>query len=508
MVEQRASAFESEMGAGLDRELLALVLDEHEKGRVPRLARFWAYYRNAATLSTAVASGAVSGADMPVQRRHAQEAGLPDRFQAGLGFGRSAGADDRSPPREIVIENDIAWRVQAMVDFMFGRAVRIGSVASDEALRRPIEALLDAVWERSGGIALFQDMALLGHVYGHVDLLLRVDWRGLRATAGREAGRAGALEELAEFFRIEVIEPTRGAPILNPGDYRVIDAYAIRARQTLNDMAPDPSALPWKRGSRVRRTRDWVEVHTPGARRVIVDGDVIEEIATPWTGGEVPVAHIQNLSQPFRYEGLGEVEPLMPLQDELNTRLSDRASRVTLQSFKMYLAKGLDGFERGPVGPGIVWSTDNPAASIQAFGGDGASPSEDAHIEQVREAMDKQSGVPPLASGVVRARIGNLSSANALRVTLMGVLSKTARKRVTYGRGIERMCALVLGAIDAAGAARITRRDRRVRLDWPDPVPGSPRDEVDAARGKVELGVGRERVLYELGYGSGDAGVA
>jgi len=497
VVEQRASASHSELGAGLDRELLALVLDEHEKGRVPRLARFWAYYRNAATLSTTAASGSSNG---PVQRRHAQEAGLPDRFR----LGRGADADDRAPGREIVIENDIAWRVQAMVDFMFGRPVRIGSVASDEALRGQIDALLDAVWERSGGIALFQDMALLGHVYGHVDLLLRVDWRGLRAAAGRGA----PLEELAPLFRIEVIEPTRGAPVLNPGDYRVIDAYAIRARQTLNDMAPDPSALPWKRGSRIRRTRDWVEVHTPGARRVIVDGDVVEEIATPWTGGEVPIAHIQNLSQPFRYEGLGEVEPLMPLQDELNTRLSDRASRVTLQSFKMYLAKGLDGFERGPVGPGIVWSTDNPAASIQAFGGDGASPSEDAHIEQVREAMDKQSGVPPLASGVVRARIGNLSSANALRVTLMGVLSKTARKRVTYGRGIERMCALVLGAIDAAGAAQITQRDRRVRLDWPDPVPGSPRDEVDAARGKVELGVGRERVLHELGYPAGDAGVA
>src|SRR5262249_9186193 len=107
-----------------------------------------------------------------------------------------------------------------------------------------------------------------------------------------------------------------------------------------------------------------------------------------------PIAHIQNISQPFDFSGLSEVEPLIPLQDELNTRLSDRASRVTLLSFKMFLAKGVDGAGNMPVAPGIVWSTDNPEAQIQTFGGDAACPSEDAHIEQIREAMDKASGVP------------------------------------------------------------------------------------------------------------------
>ncbi|MEM9066444.1 MAG: phage portal protein [Planctomycetota bacterium] len=483
--------------AELDRDLLRLVLDEHEQRRVPRLNRCWAYFRNAADWTT---TARVDGEER-VRRRFAQEVGLPDRIR----FGPRAAGDDRAVQREIVIENDIAWRVQAMVDFMFGRPVRIASVLEDEGERRAVGALLDSVWERSGGIALLQDLALLGHVYGHVDLLLRVDWRGLRAAAGRDM----SLEDLAPLFRIEVVEPLRGVPVLSPGDYRVIDAYAIRARQVLNDVSPEPTMFPWQRAERfVRRQREWLEVHTTSERRVYVDGELVEATATPWTGGEVPVAHIQNIAQPFRYEGMGEVEPLIPLQDELNTRLSDRASRVTLQSFQMYLAKGLEGFDQGPVGPGTVWSTDNPDASIQSFGGDGASPSEDAHIEQIREAMDKQSGVPPLAAGVVRARIGNLSSANALRVTLLGVLSKTARKRVTYGRGIARICSLVLGAIDAAGVREFSRAERSVRLDWPDPLPEGLTDEVNEARGKIELGVDRERVLRELGYGTGDAGVA
>jgi len=225
-------------------------------------------------------------------------------------------------------------------------------------------------------------------------------------------------------------------------------------------------------------------------------------------GGRVPVVHIQNIGQPFEYGGLSDVEPLIPLQDELNTRLSDRASRVTLQSFKMYLAKGIEGFEKSPVGPGHVWSTDNPDASVEAFGGDASSPSEESHIGEIRDALDKASGVPPLASGVVQAKIGSLSSANALRVTLMGVLAKTARKRVTYGGGIARVCGLVLAALDHMGVLKTQEEDRGVRLTWPDPLPVDEHDVLLAAEAKARLGVPRERLLEELGYGATDAGIS
>jgi hypothetical protein len=218
--------------------------------------------------------------------------------------------------------------------------------------------------------------------------------------------------------------------------------------------------------------------------------------------------HIQNIAQPLAYEGLGEVEPLIPLQDELNTRLSDRASRVTMQSFKMFLAKGLDGLDRLPVGPGQVVLTSNPEATIETFGGDASSPSEDAHIAEIREALDKVSGVPPLAAGVVRAKIGNLSSANALRVTLMGLLSRTARKRITYGRGLVEASRMVLDALDRAGILRTDPRDRDLRVVWPDPLPPSESDALIAAERKLAIGVPRQQVLAELGYGASDPGVA
>jgi hypothetical protein len=249
-----------------------------------------------------------------------------------------------------------------------------------------------------------------------------------------------------------------------------------------------------------------LEVISASAWQVYENGELVWEQPRAWMGGAIPVVHIQNISQPLEYEGLSEVEPLIPLQDELNTRLSDRASRVTMQSFKMYLAKGVEGFDQ--VGPGQVWYTDNMGASVQAFGGDADSPSEAAHIREVREALDKVSGVPPLSGGIIQGRIGNLSSATALRITLMGLMAKTNRKRVTYGRGIAQACALVLAALDTAGVLETGPGERGVALDWPDPLPEDIRDTVAAAQVRRDVGIAGEEIAKELRIGlSVDGGV-
>ncbi len=472
---------------------LEAAIAAHEREVRPRLERLWRYYRNEGR-----------------GRAVGQFEGLPARLRGA----RHPATDDRvSSNREIVIENDIAWRVHTMVDFMFGRPIRLVSTARDESTRRAVQSALDAVWEGSGGIALLQDMGLLGHVFGHVDLVLRADatalslmrGAGLGTSAapggggstqlGDDRGAVFAGERLGDALRIDVVDPRRGVPVLDEGDYRELRAYAIRDSRSGD-----------RRFGRERES--WLsEVYTPWLRTAERDGEVEVVEEQRLFGGRLPVVHVQNMAQPFRYSGLGEVEPLMPLQDELNTRLSDRANRVTLQSFKMYLARGIEGFEAMPVGPGQVWSTDNTEASVEAFGGDASSPSEESHIREVREAMDKVSGVPPLATGVVQGRVGNLSSANALRITLVGLLAKTARKRVTYGRGIAAMSELVLAALDASGVLSTAPVDRGIRLEWSDPLPEDALERTLAAKRKIELGVSSEEVLDELGYSNNDEGV-
>lgn len=474
---------------GLNGALIECLLGEHAMRVRPALDRLWSYYRNPARPAAQAGSRGVAGgvpglAGGATARRLAQAEGLPERLHTPDPDGR---------PKEIVVENDIGWRIDTLVDFLFGKPIRLTSGARDPSLRREIESALAATWEASGGIALLQDMALLGAVYGSADLVVR--------PMGDDPPR------------VELVEAPRAIAVLDSADYRRIVAYLIVATK-LETRVEQAGAFErlWRRarfgaaaddGSGRRAARQVVEVLSATHRQVYEEGALV--LSEPNPSGAMPVVHIQNASQPYRYEGLSDVEPLVPLQDELNTRLSDRAHRVTLQSFNMYLFKGMHFGASGEraglrVSPGQVWSTDNPDAQVQAFGGDGHSPSEERHIDELREAMDKTSGVSPVVIGVVRERLGQLSSENALRVTLTGILSKTMRKRVTYGGGIERACRLVLAALDAAGTLRTDERDRGVRIEWGDPLPTDERARLAAALMKRDLGVPLGRVLGELGY--------
>jgi hypothetical protein len=224
----------------------------------------------------------------------------------------------------------------------------------------------------------------------------------------------------------------------------------------------------------------------------------VAEGEVPW--GFLPVVHIQNVAQPFFYEGISDVEPLIPLQDELNTRLSDRASRITFQSFKMYLGKGIEGFENKPISPGRMWCTDNPEASIEEFGGDASTPSERMHIAEIREALDKASGVTPVVAGVLKNRLGHLTSAVALRLTFMGMLSKNERKQHTYSQGLREICRMILAILDIANVYKTEQAERDVDIVFPNPLPENLTEKLREAQIKRELGVPTEQVLRELGY--------
>jgi len=480
-----------------------VAIGAHARRLKPRYEKLWAYYRNPIELVRA------SGASVGVGTsrgwfRSAQEVGLPNRI-----VGNGTAGDERGR-REVVIENDIGWRVATMVDFMFGSPIRIESLARREKSKKRIEDALERIWETSGGIALMQDLAMLGHVFGHVDLLVRVDEEGLVGTRAWDADR---------WISIEPIDARRGVAVLSDQDYREIELYALHVGRVSSDdggSTREAARRGWldrlRSEKRVKREGEdeegsVSEVFTPEGWLRVVDGDVVDRGEWTLLAGVLPIVHVQNMSQPFVYAGIGEVEALVSLQDELNTRLSDRASRVTMQSFKMYLAKGIDGFRGSSVGPGMVWSTDNPEASISSFGGDASSPSEDSHVIEIREAMDKISGVPPLAGGVVRAKIGNLSSGNALRIMLMSLIAKTMRKRVTYGRGIERASELVLEYLNAAGVLKTDPRDRGVRVVWGAMPVLDEGTLIEQGRAKLELGVDEERVLDELGFNEDDPGV-
>jgi hypothetical protein len=550
----------------------------------PRLRRLWAYYRNPMRPMPA--------ADASVDRpyRQAQEWGLPYRI-TGLRSGSEVfGGEPAGCRREVVIENDIGWRVETMVDYLFGKPLVIRSTAPDASRRQVIDRLVLSILEHNGGLLFLQQLALLGAVYGFVDVLVKLESEaggsaaatgahggercgggGGRTRAAEDSGtgesagvadeprrapqsqddRAGGqdgepgrptrvpagvsapqeaptspedapqsqwpqhrIERLARRVRLEVVEPSRALPILSPQDYRRVDAYAQCWQMERPQEPPRRGRQrpPWWQRM-LRSAQEFVgsEMIGGGPSSALV----VEIIGPRWWQryederlaaqgpnalGRIPLVHIQNTSVPFEYAGTSDVEGLIPLQDELNLRLSDRANRIALQSFKMYLGKGIDDFTELPVGPGRMWKTDNENAVVQEFGGDAACPSEMQHIADVREAMDKVSAVSPIAAGAIKDRIGRLTSAAALRVTLMALLSRTEKKRTTYGQGLARMVELALAWLDRAGLFATAPEERGVELNWPSPLPENAMERLQEAQAKMRLGVAREVVLGELGY--------
>lgn len=481
-------------------------LDEDQR---PRHRRLWTYYRN--PMSPAVLLGPdVNAAERPY--RLGQEWGLPARI-TGYVAGQTTASASRAGSiqrKEVVCENDIGWRVDTMVDYLFGKELVLESVADDPARSLVLTRLVRAILAANGGLATLQQLATLGAVFGFVDVVVKLDtaaatalkaelgdhdaWprlithntpnksRAVSTAPAQEAPTGSAtdstspgeegrpapvssaatddleptdtgpgitpdgrlIERLARLVRFEVVHPSRALPL--PRDAEIPTAYA----QVWEDRPPAPAASSthadarrwWERALGVRRSphaSDAADLVGPGNRQI--------ELLTPgrWvrlSGGrvvasgemslaELPLVHIQNVATAFEYAGRSDVEPLIPLQDELNTRLSDRAYRITMTSFKMFLAKGIDNFLSLPIGPGRMFSTDNDTAEIDEFGGDERCPSEEQHISDLRDALDKASAVPPVAAGAIKDRLGQLSSAAALRVTLQSLLAKTERKRAT-----------------------------------------------------------------------------
>lgn len=478
-------------GRAPDQAYLRYLLNEELAPRAVAFDRLWRYYRNQIS---GLEGDLAASTDSPRPYRQDQEFGLPPRIT-----GRPGPFSADNPRRkEIVIENDIGWRIDTGVHFLFGKAPIIESLAPQSDRARQIEAILQRIYLHSGGLAMLQEAALLGSIYGYADLVIRLDGGLLRASDGswqRNLGDGQLLPaDPLDHLHVEPVEAPRAIPILDENDCRKIAFYVLNYNKPLNRLGGDSPRFDLTRPAVVQVT----EILGPDGWQYYEDDELVAE--GPNLLRQVPVVHIQNLSVPGQYEGAGDVEPLIPLQDELNTRLCDRAHRVTFQSFKMYLGRGIDNFDARPVAPGRMWATDNPDASIEEFGGDASSPSETAHIEEIRQAMDKISGISPLAAGLLRDRVGNLTSATALRVVLMGTLARVERKRVTYGEGLVRLNKMLLDLLDAADIFQTTPDERRTRLSWPSPLPENRRDELEQARLKLDVGVAPADVLRELGY--------
>jgi hypothetical protein len=82
----------------------------------------------------------------------------------------------------------------------------------------------------------------------------------------------------------------------------------------------------------------------------------------------------------------------------------------------------------------------------------------------------------------------------------MGMLSKTERKRFTYGEGLKKICSMVLEILDRAGIYKTSPAERTMDVIFPSALPENMMEKLQEAQIKKELGVPGEQILRELGY--------
>ena len=216
----------------------------------PRLERFLGYYRNPTTELAAILPCPM-GASFSIRPfRQYQELGLPARItgfrRAADGAAIATGAIDVQR-KEVVIENDIAWRINTLVDFGAGQLPAITSTAKEPATQKRLTAVIAAIVDGSGGVTLLQQLLLQGAIDGSA-------WVHLRPTAAlleRLSTRGGGLQvdtidgdsasmastaavgeeslDAARWLRLEVVDAVRMCPLPQAGEGA--EKREVRSRQ-------------------------------------------------------------------------------------------------------------------------------------------------------------------------------------------------------------------------------------------------------------------------------------
>jgi hypothetical protein len=193
----------------LEADYIDWLVDEQSIDVRGHFEKLWEYYANPRMEMNGAGSREQKVIEAGRCYVQAQEYGMPARItglihngQIGVFGARSARDIQR---KEVVIENDIAWRINAAVDFLFGKPISFISKSPNGQKSTEIEAILKALFAANGAIGFFQDMAVLGSVYGFVDCFVRPGEEIIERisfstpTHSQASGKTGAIEDVLKL---------------------------------------------------------------------------------------------------------------------------------------------------------------------------------------------------------------------------------------------------------------------------------------------------------------------
>ncbi|HXF82614.1 MAG TPA: phage portal protein [bacterium] len=364
------------------------------------------------------------------------------------------------------------------VSYLFGRGVHFsvledappatGQAATAAARARRAERLLAQIAEENDLELLLLHAATNAATLG--DAVLKVLWD---AAGGR--------------VRIVNVDPFCFFPTWAGDDLSALRRVAVCSRIGVPEAR---ERYGWRGAGRAGAdTVEALEVWTAERFQLLVEDAVVREGPNPY--GFIPFVHVPNLQPPNSPWGRSDLVDVIPLNRELDERMSDQADLIRYHADPPVVFRGVERHSDLAVGPGTVWDLPRDA-DVALLEWRGSLPALQEHIERVLRALYEVAETPRTSFG----DSGRLLSGVALETELQPLIQRTLRKRVGWSVALRRCAQMALQLTDRFGSARegvggpgpSPRSARyRVRVIWP---PMLPRDDDAEAQRNLALVAG------------------
>ncbi|MGE5617672.1 MAG: phage portal protein [Sphingomonadaceae bacterium] len=370
------------------------------------------------------------------------------------------------------------------VSYLLGRGINFavppaGPSSEEQARASAAEELLYRVYEGNDLEAVDIQGALNGAILG--DTVFKVFW-GQRSggwSQGTEGIRVVNIDPFTFFPRWASDDPSTLLSVslvyrlsAEEAERRWADAEPRGHGGTERGAFPRASASPCRHvGEEVEVVEEW----TP-SQFVLAVGDR-EVLRAPNPYGFIPFVHIPNVRPANEFWGTSDLKDLMPLNRELNERMSDVADVIRFHCDPPVIFKGVTEHSNLAVGPGTVWDVPE-GAEVELLEWRGQAPAVHEHIERVMRAIHDVTETPKTAFG----DSGRLLSGVALETELQPLIQKTLRKRTWWNAGLRQRNRQILRIAELKGLGSFA--PYRSRVIWPPLLPAD--DEVEV-RNNVAL---------------------
>ncbi len=347
------------------------------------------------------------------------------------------------------------------VSYLFGRGIHLAvpelaALGEDAAAPGQTARSGDAAMRGPGAARARLAERLLAQIAEENDLDLLLLHAATNAAALGDAALKVCWDTAAGRVRILNVDPFRFFPTWASDDLAALQRVALCSRLAA---AEARERYGWRGPGRSSGDEvETLEVWTAERFQLLIEGELVREDSNPY--GFIPFVHVPNLQPPNTPWGISDLVDLIPLNRELDERMSDQADLIRYHADPPVVFRGVERHSDLAVGPGTVWDLPRDA-DVSLLEWRGSLPTLQEHIERILRALYEVAETPRTSFG----DSGRLLSGVALETELQPLIQRTLRKRVGWSAALRHVMRLALLLSE--------RFDVRLRLDR-EPTPFAP----------------------------------